>query len=106
MAYTKERKKLEMLLVKTTGLQNYDDKSLALITDVFENYSHTIRILKNKNPESFNELYLNELQQVKECRKALKLAEADEVRQVNFINYKESLLDAMAKTIQASLDID
>ncbi|GGH26192.1 hypothetical protein FAZ19_17915 [Sphingobacterium alkalisoli] len=103
MAYTKERKKLEKLSEKITGLQNYDDKSLSIITDVYEQYSHTVRILKNKDVETFNELYLNELQQVKECKKVLKVGE-EEDRQVNFIKYKENLLDALEKTIQAAND--
>lgn len=103
MAYTKERKKLEKLSEKITSLQNYDDKSLAIISDIYEQYSHTVRILKNKAPEMFNELYLNELQQVKEHKRLLKVGE-EEDRQVNFINYKEALLDALTKTIQAGED--
>lgn len=103
MAYTKERKKLEKLSEKITGLQNYDDKSLTIITDIYEQYSHTVRILKNKDAETFNELYLNELQQVKECKRVLKVGE-EEDRQVNFIKYKENLLDALEKTIQAAND--
>ncbi|TJZ53712.1 hypothetical protein FAZ15_16950 [Sphingobacterium olei] len=103
MAYTKERKKLEKLVEKITGLQHYDDKSLAIISDIYEQYSHTVRILKNKAPEMFNELYLNELQQVKEFKRILKVGE-EEDRQVNFINYKEALLDALTKTIHAGKD--
>ncbi|MGK6352839.1 hypothetical protein [Parapedobacter sp. DT-150] len=105
MGFAKERKKLEKLSEKTTGLQHYDDKSLAVITDIFEQYSHTLRILKNKNAEAFNDLYLNELQLIKECKRSLKSAEEAEVRLVNFIKYKETLLDAITKTIQASTNI-
>lgn len=100
MAYAKERKKLEKLSEKITGLQNYDGKSLTIITDIYDQYSHTARILKNKDAEIFNELYLNELQQVKECKRLLKVGE-EEDRQVNFVSYKETLSDALAKTIQA-----
>ncbi|PRD56863.1 hypothetical protein [Sphingobacterium gobiense] len=101
MAYTKERKKLEKLLEKIAGLQNYDDKSLTTITDIYDQYSHTVRILKNKDAETFSELYLNELQQVKEFKRLLKVGE-EEDRQVNFINYKTALSDALKKTIQAA----
>jgi hypothetical protein len=100
MAYTKERKKLEKLSEKTTALQNYDGKSLAVITDIYEQYSHTARILKNKDTELFNDLYLNELQQVKESKRVLKVTEEEEDRQANFIKYKETLLDALNKTVQ------
>lgn len=103
MAYAKERKKLDILAEKATSLQHYDDKSLAIISDLYEQYSHTARILKNKAPEIFTELYLNELQQVKEQKRILKTGK-EEDRQVNFINYKNSLLDALTKTIQTSLD--
>lgn len=103
MGYTKERKKLEKLLEKITGLENYDDKSLTIITDLYEQYSHTVRILKNKNTEMFNTLYLHELQHTKECKRLLKVGE-EEDRQINFINYKEALSDALAKTIQAAKD--
>ena len=99
MGYAKERGKLEKLSAKITGLTIYDDRSLAIITDIYEQYSHTIRILKNKDPENFNELYINELQQVKEFKKALKLSEEDEDRQGKFLKYKEVLMAAMVKTI-------
>ena len=103
MAYAKERGKLEKLSAKITGLTIYDDKSLAVITDIYEQYSHTIRILKNKDAETFMELYQNELQQVKELKKTLKLSEHDEDRQLNFVKYKEGLSDVLVKTIQVSL---
>ena len=80
----------------------YDDKSLAVITDVYEQYSHTVRILKNKDSETFMELYQNELQEVKELKKALKLSEHDDDRQSNFIKYKDGLLNALEKTILAT----
>ena len=106
MGFAKERKRLEKLLEKITGLRQYDDKGLAVITDIFEQYSHTIRILKNKNTELFNDLYLNELQLVKACKKSLKLTEDEEDRQANFITYKETLSDALTKTIQASMNTE
>lgn len=98
MGYAKERGKLEKLSTKVSGLKNYDDKSLAIITDIFEQYSHTVRILKNKNPEAFNELYQNELQQVKLVKKSLKLSEEAD-RQDNFIRYRDSLLAALNTAI-------
>lgn len=101
MAYAKERKRLEKLSEKITDLQNYDDKSLTVITHIYEQYSHTIRILKNKDAETFNDLYLKELQQVKELKRLLKVGEGED-RQVNFINYKTALSDALKKTIQAA----
>ncbi|TCC96804.1 hypothetical protein [Pedobacter psychroterrae] len=103
MGYAKERGKLEKLSAKITGLTIYDDKSLAVITDIYEQYSHTIRILKNKDADTFMELYQNELQQVKELKKALKLSEHDEDRQLNFIKYKDGLSDVLVKTIQVSM---
>lgn len=102
MGYLKDRKKLEKLSEKTAALQVYDDKSFAVITDVYEQYSHIVRILKNKAPETFNELYLNELQAVKEAKRAVKGGEEID-RQSNFEKYKEVLLVAINKTIEASL---
>ncbi|GGI23713.1 hypothetical protein [Pedobacter mendelii] len=99
MGYAKERGKLEKLSVKVSGLTIYDDKSLAIITDIFEQYSHSIRILKNKNPEIFNELYQNELQKVKTLKRTLKLSEEAD-RQDNFIKYKDSLLVALNNAVK------
>lgn len=99
MGYAKERGKLEKLSTKISGLSIYDDKSLAIITDIFEQYSHSIRILKNKNPEIFNELYQNELQQVKLVKRALKLSEEAD-RQDNFIKYRDSLSAALNNAIK------
>lgn len=102
MGFTKERKKLEKLSEKVTALKQYDAKSLVVITDCYEQYSHTARILKNKEPDVFNELYLNELQQVKACKRNLKLVEEVENCEVNFNKYKETLIAAMHKTIEAA----
>ena len=99
MGWTKERKKLEKLSEKITPLQNYDGQNLTIITDIFEQYSHTVRILKNKATDIFNDLYLNELQEVKLCKKTLKDGQ-EEDRQLNFTNYKETLSAALIKTIQ------
>lgn len=105
MGYAKERKKLEKLSEKITGLGHYDGKNLEIITDLFEQYSHTIRILKNKDPEHFNELYLNELQEIKEQKKALKLTTDEGERDSLFLTYKESLSNALTKTIQVISEI-
>ena len=98
MGYAKERSKLEKLLTKVNSLTNYDDKSLAIITDIYEQYSHTLRILKNKNPDTFLEIYLRELPQVKLAKHALKASEEGD-RQDNFIKYQDSLSTAMITVI-------
>ena len=106
MGYSKERKKLEKLSEKISKLQQYDAKNLVVITDIYEQYSHTARILKNKEPDAFNELYLNELQQVKECKRKLKVVEENENFEVNFVKYKETLINALSKTIEVAKSID
>ena len=98
MGYAKERGKFEKLSTKVSGLTIYDDKSLAIITDAFEQYSHSIRILKNKNPEAFTELYQNELQQVKVVKRELK-ADDEANRQDNFIKYRDALVAALNNAI-------
>lgn len=98
MGYAKERGKFEKLSTKISGLTVYDDKSLAIITDVFEQYSHAIRILKNKNPELFNDAYQTELQEVKVVRRALKEGEEAD-RQERFISYRDRLVVALQNAI-------
>jgi hypothetical protein len=98
MGYAKERGKLEKLSTKVSGLTNYDEKSLAIITDIYEQYSHTVRILKNKNPDTFTEVYQKDLPEVKEVRNALKLSE-EEHRQNNFIQFKDSLSAALNSVV-------
>lgn len=90
MGYAKERGKFEILATKVSGLLIFDDKSLKIMTDIFEQYSHSVRILKNKNPEIFTNLYLNELEQVKLIKRALKVSEEAD-RQDNFIKYRDAL---------------
>lgn len=98
MGYAKERVKLEKLSTKISGLSNYDDKSLTIITDIFEQYSHSIRILKNKNPEIFTGQYKNELEEVKLLKRSLKMGEEAD-REDNFIKYRDSLLAALNNAI-------
>lgn len=102
MGYAKERGKLEKLLIRIGGMSIYDEKSLAILVDTQEKYSHTVRILKNKEPEAFTGLYTNELQEIKEGRKSVKESESDETRQANFTLYKDSILSALEKTINTT----
>jgi hypothetical protein len=102
MGYAKERGKLEKLLTKTVGLDIYNEKNLAVLVDSHEKYSHTVRILKNKEPDTFGDLYKNELQDIKEGKKSLKESESDEVRQNNFILYKQAIVLALEKTIKTT----
>jgi len=98
MGYAKERVKFEKLSTKVSGLTNYDDKNLTIITDIFDQYSHAIRILKNKNPETFIEQYKNELEEVKLLKRALKVSEEAD-REDNFVKYRDSLLAALNSAI-------
>lgn len=102
MGYAKERGKLEKLLEKVTGLHAYDDAGLTVITDMFDQYSHTVRILKNKNEELFMVLYQEDLATVKACKKALKESVYGDDQQTIFITYRDALVAAIDKTIQVS----
>ena len=101
MGYAKERGKLEKLL-KIAGINEYNEKNLAVLVDSHDKYSHTVRILKNKEPELFSELYTKELQEIKESRKTFKESDTDEARQKNFKLYKDSIVHALEKTIQTT----
>ncbi len=101
MGYAKERGKFEKLATKVDALTNYDDKSLKVITDIYEQYSHSVRILKNKNPEAFTTLYQNDLEQVKATKKSLKESEEAD-RQDNFMKYREALLATIKNAITAT----
>ncbi|WP_449439329.1 hypothetical protein [Pedobacter steynii] len=103
MGYAKERSKLEKLSTKIVGINIYDQKNLAILIDVYEQYSHTVRILKNKEPETFADLYNNELQEVKTGKRSLKESDSEETRQTNFSAFKESIQIALEKTIKATL---
>jgi hypothetical protein len=102
MGYAKERGKLEKLLPGIVGINIYNEKNLDILINIHEKYSHTVRILKNKEPEAFISLYETELQEIKESKKSVKESDSDETRQNNFIIYKDSILTAIEKTIQAT----
>ncbi|WP_442592006.1 hypothetical protein ACSBL2_12345 [Pedobacter sp. AW31-3R] len=102
MGYAKERGKLEKLQSKVNGIDIFNEKNLAILVDSHEKYSHTVRILKNKEPETFIHLYENELQEVKEGRKSVKESDSDESRQANFEVYKNAIVVALEKTIAAT----
>ncbi len=104
MGYAKERGKLEKLLIGITNINTFDEKSLAVLIDGHEKYSHTVRILKNKNPDAFIELYKNELQDIKDAKIAVKESDANETRDANFVAYKDSIVRALEKTIKASIE--
>lgn len=102
MGYAKERGKLEKLLLKIGGINTYDEINLAVLVDSHEKYSHTVRILKNKEPDTFSDLYKNELQDIKEGKKSVKESDTDDARQSNFILYKDAIVTALEKTIQVT----
>jgi predicted nuclease with TOPRIM domain len=103
MGYAKERGKLEKISETIKRLEIYNDKNLVLLTDGYEKYSHTVRILKNKAPDLFEELYKNDLQAVKEAKKSVKESETEEARQENFIQFKNSVLKAVENTVAVTL---
>ncbi|WP_316769379.1 hypothetical protein [Pedobacter frigiditerrae] len=105
MGYTKERVKLEKLLVKLNGVNVYNEKSLDILSNIYEEYSHTIRILKNKEPEVFMSHYTDDLQAVKLAKKTVKESDSDESKEQNFNAYKEVIITALQKTINAALAI-
>jgi len=102
MGYAKERGKLEKLSAKIVGIDIYNEKNLAILVDSHEKYSHTIRILKNKEPDAFTDQYKVELQEIKEGRKSVKESDSDEVRQTNFIVYKDTILHAIEKAVNTT----
>jgi hypothetical protein len=105
MGYAKERGKLEKILTRLVGVNIYNEKSLAVLHDSHEKYSHTVRILKNKEPEIFTDLYKNELQEVKDGKKAIKEDDSIEDRQNNFLAYKDAVTRAIEKTIKATHEV-
>jgi hypothetical protein len=105
MGYAKERGKLEKLATKVSALTNYDEKSLAVITDMYEQYSHTVRILKNKNPETFTAAYQTDLAQVKVAKNSLKESEEGD-RQDNFIKYRDALVAALNSAVTLTKESD
>ncbi|MEJ2880904.1 hypothetical protein [Pedobacter sp. GR22-6] len=102
MGYAKERGKLEKLSEKIVGLAIYSEKSLAILLDSHDQYSHTIRILKNKNPEAFGELYTVDLPTLKEGKKLLKESETEEARQAAFLEYKTVIKTVLDKAIEVT----
>lgn len=82
----------------------FDNENLETITDLFNQYSHTTRILKNKDTATFDELYATEFQEIKECKSALRDAEEADC-QIRFIAYKDALLDAITRSIDAILTV-
>lgn len=102
MGYAKERGKLEKLLARIVDMHMYDEKNLAVLIDSHEKYSHTVRILKNKEPDAFTDLYKNELQEIKEGKRSIKESDSDEARQNSFIAYKNSIVRALEKTIKTT----
>jgi phage terminase small subunit len=104
MGYKKERVKLEKLAEKVTALDLFNQQNLKVMDDAHEQYSHMVRILKNKKPDEFTSLYQVELQDVKAGKKAVKESETDEARQEGFNLYKTAMLTALEKTIKATID--
>lgn len=102
MGYAKERGKFEKLSAKIAGISIFDEKNLSVLLDCHEKYSHTLRILKNKNPDAFIELYKNELQEIKEAKKTVKESESEQARQDSFIAYRDSIIFALEKTIKTT----
>lgn len=100
MGYAKERGKLEKLAEKIVGLAIYSEKSLATLLESHDEYSHTIRILKNKNHEAFGELYTVDLPTLKDSKKLLKDSETEEARQEAFLEYKTVIKTALDKAIE------
>lgn len=75
-----------------------------MLIDIHEKYSHIIRILKNKNPDAFIELYKSELQEIKEAKKTVKENDSEDARQDNFNAYRDSIIRALEKNIKTTTE--
>lgn len=102
MGYAKERGKFEKVLARIAGISMFDEKNLSVLLDSHEKYSHTLRILKNKNPDAFIELYEKELQEIKEARKIVKECDSEKTCQDSFIAYRDLIVSALEKTIKTT----
>lgn len=105
MSYAKERGKLELLLVKIGSLNDYNEKSMSVLIDSHEKYSHTLRILKNKHPEAFLSIYQVDLEEVKAGKKTTKESDSDELRNAAFAAYKATISNAIQKTIKVTTEV-
>jgi hypothetical protein len=100
MSIGKERVKLEKLLVSVTSVKMIDEMNLEIVNDGYREYAAIIKTLYTKQPNIFGNLYNYDLREIKENKKFTKESYTDKARQTNFTLYRDSVVEAIERTME------
>lgn len=100
MSIGKERVKLEKLLVSVAGVKTIDELNLEIINEGYREYAAIIKNLYTKQPNIFGNLYNYDLRGIKENKKFIKESYTEKARQVNFKVYRDSVVEAIERTME------
>lgn len=100
MSFGKERNKLEELSRLVSVVEVYNEENLEVLNEGYLEYSKLIKVLYKKQPNVFANLHKYELGEIKANKKFTKESFSDHARQENFIAYRDSIMNAVERTVE------
>ncbi len=104
MTIAKEKIKLKNLLIPLTPIEEYSEADMEILDDCYRQYSTIIKVLFKTYPNVFANLYNHDLREIKDNKKFVKESFSDQARQNNFVVYKESIEQAIDRTLSYIVD--
>jgi len=100
MSFNKEKAKLEKLLMSVENVKTVDELNMEIINDSYREYAAIIKALYTKQPNIFGNLYNYDLREIKNNKKFTKESFTNKARQVNFVVYRDSIVQAIERTTE------
>lgn len=104
MIFTKEKDKLDELLISASNIDVYNESEMEILNESYKQYSLVIKSLYKRNPNVFGNLHNYDLTEIKNNKKFTKESFSEAARQTNFLVYRDSIVDTVEKTIQYITD--
>lgn len=95
MVFNKEKNKLDNLLATLGDIRDFNEPNLAVMNDGFAEYTKVIRALYKVKPNVFANLHNYDLAEIRNYKKRLTEDYEDETQHDYFLEYKESILNAI-----------
>jgi len=104
MIFTKEKEKLDELLISASNTDLYNESEMEILNESYKQYALVIKLLYKRNPNVFGNLYNYDLPEIKNNKRFTKESFSETARQTNFQVYRDSIIDTVEKTIQYITD--
>ena len=97
--FNKEKNKLHTLLQSIITVDAFSEPNLEVLNEAYLEYAKIIRSLFKVRPNVFANLLNYDLVEIKKNKRFLKESYSEQAQKDNFIDFKESIVHAIERTV-------